>query len=67
MKKLVFENMKELKKMINVFEMNNLEYSWYFLNKVYEIHLGPTNHDHVKLLLKDIGSTIKFKWGDYYW
>ncbi|MBM3327035.1 MAG: hypothetical protein FJY65_08670 [Calditrichaeota bacterium] len=67
MKKLIFESMEELKKMIDIFEKNNIEYSWYFLNKKYELHLGDTKTDHVKWLLKDIGSTVKFKWGDYYW
>lgn len=59
--------MKDLKKMIDIFEIHNIEYSWYFLNKKYEIHLGDTRNDRVKLLLKDIGSTIDFKWGEYYW
>lgn len=67
MKKMMFENMKDLKEMITIFEQHNLEYSWYFLNKKYEIHLGGTNPDHVKLLLKGMGCTVKFKWADYYW
>ncbi len=67
MKKMVFENMKDLKQMIEIFENYNLEYSWYFLNKKYELHLGNTKPDHVKYLLKTLGSTIKFKWGEYYW
>lgn len=67
MKKMLFDSMPDLKKMIDIFEKNNLEYSWHFLNKKYEIHLGDTNPDHVKLILKNIGNTVPFKWGDYYW
>ncbi|MBM3328557.1 MAG: hypothetical protein FJY67_03665 [Calditrichaeota bacterium] len=67
MKKLIFESMPELKKMIDLFEKNNVEYSWYFLNKKYEIHLGDTKIDHVKWILREHGAGIKFKWGDYYW
>jgi len=67
MKKLIFPNMEELKKMIDIFEKHNIEYSWYFLNKKYEMHLGDTRIDHVKLLLKDIGAKVQYKWGDYYW
>ena len=67
MRKLVFENMKDLKRMIELFEQHNLEYSWYFLNKKYEMHLGTTNVDHVNLMLKTIGCDIPFKWGEYYW
>ncbi len=67
MKKMTFKSMADLKKMIEIFEHHNIEYSWYFLNKLYEMHLGDTNPDHVKLLLKDIGCKIEFKWGEYYW
>ena len=67
MKKMVFESMKDLKDMITVFEQHNIDYSWYFLNRRYEIHLGSTNPDHVKMLLKGIGNKIKFKWDNYYW
>lgn len=67
MKKMIFETMEDLKKMIDIFEKNNIEYSWYFLNRRYELHLGDTNIDQVKLLLKNLGVNIKFKWGDYYW
>ena len=67
MKKMLFESMKDLKKMIDIFEQNNIEYSWYFMNKLHELHLGSTNTDHVKMLLKDMGCTIPFKWGEYYW
>ena len=67
MKKMIFENMKDLKKMIDLFERNNLEYSWYFMNKKYEMHLGGTSYDHVKWMLKDGNIRIPFKWGDYYW
>ncbi|MBT3231717.1 MAG: hypothetical protein HN356_02790 [Calditrichaeota bacterium] len=67
MKKLVFENMKELKKGVDLFEQHGIEYSWYFLNKKYEIHLGTTNVDHVKLLLRETGKQLKFKWDEYYW
>lgn len=64
---MIFETMEDLKKMIDIFEKNNIEYSWYFLNRRYELHLGDTNIDQVKLLLKNLGVNIKFKWGDYYW
>ncbi len=67
MKKMIFENMKDLKDMIWLFEQNNLEYSWYFMNKKYEMHLGSTKLDHVKWMLKDGSVKIPFKWGDYYW
>ena len=67
MKKMIFENMKDLKNMIEIFEQYNLEYSWYFSNKKYEMHLGSTKWEHVKFLLKNLGCTIKYKWGDYYW
>ena len=67
MKKMLFDSMKDLKKMIDILEQNNIEYSWYFMNKLHELHLGGTNPDHVKMLLKDMGCTIPFKWGDYYW
>ncbi len=67
MKKMIFQSMRDLKKMIEIFEKHNFEYSWYFLNKRYEMHLGNTNPDHIKLLLKNIGCDIKFKWGEYYW
>ncbi len=67
MKKMIFENMKDMKKMIDLFEQNNLEYSWYFMNKKYEMHLGSTSYDHVKWMLKQGDIRIPFKWGDYYW
>lgn len=67
MKKMIFETMRDLKRIIDIFEKHNIEYSWYFLNKHYELHLGDTRIDHVKLLLKDLGVDVKFKWGDYYW
>ena len=67
MKKLVFNSMEDLKKMIDIFEQHNIEYSWYFLNKRYEMHLGNSNTDQIKMMLKDIGCKIPFKWGDYFW
>ncbi len=67
MKKMIFTSMKELKFMIDFLEKHTIEYSWYFLNKKYEIHLGDTNIDHVKLLIREYASNIPFKWGDYYW
>ena len=67
MKKMFFEDMKQMKRMIDVFEKNNIEYSWYFLNRKYEIHLGDTSSDHVKLILREHGIDIPFVWGDYYW
>ena len=67
MKKMIFEDMKTMKKMIDLFEKHNFEYSWYFLNKKYEIHLGDTNVDHVKWILRELSVQIPFKWGDYYW
>ena len=67
MKKMFFEDMKQMKRMIDVFEKNNIEYSWYFLNRKYEIHLGDTSIDHVKLILREHGIDIPFVWGDYYW
>ena len=67
MKKLIFASMKDLQKMMDFFEKHNLEYSWYFLNKKYEIHLGDTNVDHVKWLLRELEIDIPFKWGDYTW
>ncbi|NQU04830.1 MAG: hypothetical protein HQ568_01955 [Calditrichaeota bacterium] len=67
MKKMVFTNMKDLKKMIDLLDQNNFEYSWYFMNKIYEIHLGSTNPDHVKYMLKNGNVTIPFKWDNYYW
>ena len=67
MKKMIFENMETMKKMIDWFEKNNLEYSWYFLNKKYEIHLGDTNADHVKWILRENAIKIPFKWDNYYW
>ena len=67
MKKMIFTSMKDMKKMIDLFEKNNLEYSWYFLNKRYELHLGDTNVDHVKLMLREGNIQIQFKWENYYW
>jgi len=67
MKKMVFESMKELKKMIDIFEHHNIEYSWYFLNRKYEMHMGGANIDHIKMMLKSMGCQVKYKWGDYYW
>jgi len=67
MKKMIFKNMKDMKKMIDLFEKNNLEYSWYFLNRVYELHLGDTNLDHVKWMLRSSDPGGEFKWGNYYW
>ena len=67
MEKLIFEDMKQLKRMIDIFEKHNIEYSWYFLNSKYEIHLGDTKVDHVKLLLREFAITIPFKWGKYSW
>lgn len=64
---MIFNDMPDLKKMIDILEKNYIEYSWYFLNKRYELHLGDTNVDHVKMLLKDMGCTIPFRWGDYFW
>jgi hypothetical protein len=67
MKKMVFANMKDLQKMMDLLEKHNLEYSWYFLNRRYEIHLGDTKLDHVKWLLREFEVQIPFKWGDYSW
>lgn len=67
MKKMLFTDMATMKKMIDWFEKNNLEYSWYFLNKKYEIHLGDTDVNHVKWILRENGITIPFKWGNYSW
>lgn len=67
MQKMIFESMRDLKAMIEIFEQHSIEYSWYFLNKKYELHLGNTKTDHVKFLLKNIGNQIKFEWGEYYW
>ena len=67
MKKMFFEDMRQMKRMIDVFEKNDIEYSWYFLNRKYEIHLGDTNIDHVKLILREHGIDIPFTWGDYSW
>ncbi len=67
MKKMIFETMDQVKAMMVILEQFNFEYSWYFLNKKYEIHLGPTKWEQVKYILKNIGCTIPFKWGDYYW
>jgi len=66
-KKMIFNSMEDLKKMIEILEKNNIEYSWYFLNRRYELHLGDSNVDHLRMLLKSIGNTIPFKWGDYSW
>jgi len=59
--------MPDLKLMIEILERNNIEYSWYFLNKRYELHLGDSNVDQLKYLLKGMGSKIPFKWGEYSW
>ena len=67
MKKMIFTNMKDLKMMIDLLDQNNFEYSWYFMNKKYEIHLGDTNVDHVKWMLKNTNVQIPFKWDNYYW
>jgi len=67
MRKMIFNNMSDMKKMIDIFEKNNLEYSWYFLDKKYEMHLGDTNVDHVKWMLRENNIQIPFRWGNYYW
>jgi hypothetical protein len=67
LKKMIFQEMGELKKMIDLLEKHNIEYSWYFLNRKYELHLGDSNIDQVKWMLKNTGCTIPFKWGDYSW
>ncbi|MCF7810091.1 hypothetical protein K9N50_03790 [bacterium] len=67
MKKMIFTNMKDLQKMIDLLDQSNFEYSWYFMNKKYEIHLGDTNVDHVKYMLKNANIQIPFKWDNYYW
>ena len=67
MKKMIFADMSTLKKMIDVFEKHNIEYSWYFLNRRYEIHLGDSNIDHVKWILRELQVQIPFKWGEYNW
>ncbi len=67
MKKMIFNSMEDMKKMIDLFEKNNIEYSWYFLDRRYEMHLGDTNIDHVKLILREHNIKIPFKWGNYYW
>ena len=67
MKKMIFQSMGDLKKMIDIFEKHSIEYSWYFLNKRYEMHLGNANIDQIKMLLISIGCTVEFKWGEYYW
>lgn len=59
--------MPDLKKMIDLLDQNNFEYSWYFMNKKYEIHLGDTNVDHVKYMLKNANVQIPFEWDNYYW
>ena len=67
MKKMIFTNMNDLKKMMELFEKHTIEYSWHFMNKRYELHLGNARVDAIKMILKDTGTTIPFKWGDYYW
>lgn len=67
MKKMIFKSMKDLKKMMDIFEKHNVDYSWHFMNKRYEVHLGSTSADHIKYLLKEIQCDISFKWEDYYW
>jgi hypothetical protein len=64
---MIFTNMPDLKKMIDLLDQNNFEYSWYFMNKKYEIHLGDTNVDHVKYMLKNANVQIPFEWDNYYW
>jgi len=67
MKKMIFNNMEDLKKVMDLFEKYNVEYSWHFLNKRYELHLGNNTQDQVRSIMESAGLTIPFTWGDYYW
>lgn len=68
MKKMVFDNMKDLQKTMDFFEKYGIEYSWHFMNKKYELHLGSrTTTDQIKSLMQNADFKVPFKWGDYYW
>ncbi len=67
MKKMIFQKMDDQQKMMNFFEKHNIKYSWDFMNKNHELHLGATTEDQIKAIMRDTGMKIAFKWGDYYW
>ncbi len=67
MKKMIFTSMADQKKMMDFFEKHDIKYSWDFMNKRYELHLGTATSDQIKTLLKESGMKVQFKWGDYYW
>jgi len=68
MKKMIFENMKDLKKTMDLFEKCSIEYSWHFMNKKYEMHLGSrATVDQIKSIMDNADFKVPFKWGDYYW
>ena len=54
--------------MMEFLEKYDIKYSWNFMNRKYEIHLGSvTTADQVNTLIKSTGFRVPFKWGDYYW
>jgi hypothetical protein len=53
MKKIRFENFDDLKKVINILERFNVEFTWDIFSKSHELNLGHVNIDHVKLALSE--------------
>jgi hypothetical protein len=64
MKKIRFENFNDLKQTIAVLERHGIEFTWDFFNQKYELFLGHSNVDHVKLALEE--SHVPYKILDYY-
>jgi hypothetical protein len=67
MKKMTFNNMNDLKKAMDLFDKFSIEYSWHFLNKKYELHLGNASADQIRSIMENAGFNLPFTWGDYYW
>jgi len=53
MKKIRFQNFRDLKEVIAVLEKHDIEFTWDILNRYHEVHLGHANADHVKLALEN--------------
>lgn len=53
MKKLQFNSHEDLKKVIAVLEMHNIEFTWDMYDSRHLLHLGHVNFDHVKLALAE--------------
>jgi len=59
--------MNDLKKAMDLFDKFNIEYSWHFLNKQYELHLGNASADQIRSIMENAQVNLPYKWGDYYW